>query len=93
MTEYFINSTQTHLFCNNPDSHKMTNPIIDFYEGYFRNGKQEGKGRVIKADGEIYQGNWEKGLPHGYGKLLDTKGVVYQGQWKIGKPHGQGLEM
>ena len=54
------------------------------YEGYYLNGKMEGKGNVyiyilsvyicglgvlIRANGEFYKGSFGNGMPNGYGVL------------------------
>lgn len=39
------------------------------YDGEFKNGKFNGKGKLKKNDGEEYDGNFEDGIYHGFGKL------------------------
>lgn len=61
------------------------------YEGYFKNGKREGKGKTISWDGEIYEGDYENDLEHGKGKCTYSDGTVYDGDWVSGKRTGKGI--
>jgi hypothetical protein len=36
-----------------------------FYEGYWRNDKANGNGRLIHADGDVYEGEWRDDKAHG----------------------------
>jgi hypothetical protein len=61
------------------------------YEGYFKNGKREGKGKTIAWDGGIYEGEYVIGLPNGKGKYTFTDGSVYEGNWVNGERTGKGI--
>jgi hypothetical protein len=39
----------------------------DFYEGYWKNGTYEGKGRHIWANNRMYNGQWKEGVKQGTG--------------------------
>lgn len=62
------------------------------YEGYWRNDKANGKGRLIHADGDVYEGNWIDDKAHGYGVYTHTDGAKYVGYWEEDKQHGKGVE-
>ena len=67
----------------------------DVLEGEWKNGRLNGQGTYIYADGNRYQGEFKDGKPNGQGTyyyLADNqfKGDRYQGEFKDGKPNGQG---
>lgn len=35
------------------------------YEGYWKNDKANGRGRLIHADGDVYEGEWKDDKAHG----------------------------
>jgi len=37
------------------------------YEGYWKNGKRCGNGRLVHKDGSIYIGDWKEDLANGNG--------------------------
>jgi len=37
------------------------------YEGYWKEDKANGRGRLIHADGDIYDGYWKNDKAHGFG--------------------------
>lgn len=37
------------------------------YDGYWKNDKANGRGRLIHADGDIYDGYWKDDKAHGFG--------------------------
>ena len=61
------------------------------YEGEFREGQPEGKGKEDYADGSVYVGEFRKGERDGEGRM-DYGGDrgAYEGGWKAGRKHGQG---
>jgi hypothetical protein len=61
------------------------------YEGYFKNGKREGKGKTIAWDGGTYEGEYLNDLPNGKGKYTFSNGTVYEGYWVNGNKSGQGI--
>ena len=43
---------------------------------------RSGKGKLIRANGDIYEGEWKEDKRHGYGVLLKSDGGKYEGNWK-----------
>jgi len=65
---------------------------VDTYEGTFKNGLPEGKGKYTWKNGDYYFGGWKKGLKEGKGELhLPVNGVdsVISGYWKKDVYRGQ----
>lgn len=62
----------------------------DLFEGYFLNGKKNGRGKYTWANGDVYDGMWKDGKRDGYGKRIFKDGEKYEGQWHDGKKHGRG---
>lgn len=70
------------------------------YEGEWRNGLADGKGRAVFTNGAVYDGEWKAGVPNGRGRQCDPPAaaaamgvqgrVLYDGEWRNGKPHGHG---
>jgi flagellin-like hook-associated protein FlgL len=61
------------------------------YDGYLKDGKFDGYGRLYDKNKIIYEGDWSNGLYNGYGTVYDNSGKkVYQGDIKNGTPHGWG---
>jgi len=46
------------------------NYFIGIYEGEFKNGIKEGKGKFIYNNKEIYDGEWENDIKKGKGKFI-----------------------
>ena len=69
------------------------NDIIIF-EGEFKEGKRNGKGKEYNSDGKmIYEGEFLYGKRHGIGKEYDGDGLlIYDGEYAFGKWHGKGKE-
>ena len=76
------------------------------YEGYWKNDKANGKGRLIHADGDVYEGilntnhlfihsigEWLDDKAHGYGIYTHMDGAKYEGQWKEDKQDGYGMQI
>ena len=62
------------------------------YQGTFKNGWPEGKGKYTWKNGDYFYGGWKKGLKDGKGELhLPVNGVdsVISGYWKKGVYKGQ----
>lgn len=62
----------------------------DLFEGYFINGKKNGRGKYIWANGDIFDGNWVDGKRTGKGRITWSNGDTYEGEWKDGKLCGRG---
>jgi hypothetical protein len=63
------------------------------YEGYWKNDKANGKGRLIHADRDVYVGEWLDDKAHGYGTYVHSDGATYEGYWENDKQHGYGTEI
>jgi hypothetical protein len=73
------------------------------YEGYWKQDKANGKGRMTYAGaicitggaiynigGDIYEGDWVDDKKHGTGVFLFKDGARYEGDWREDKQHGNG---
>ena len=61
------------------------------YDGYFINGKFEGKGKYFYENGGYYIGEWKNGLKYGKGICYDSNDkIIYNGQWINDKFEGNG---
>lgn len=61
------------------------------YEGYWKNGIQNGNGILYEKGKKIYSGNWENGLWNGKGILYYPDGKKnYSGEFKNNFFHGEG---
>jgi len=60
------------------------------YEGEYRDGKKNGRGVLVWADGDRYDGEWKDSKMHGRGKFSDENGV-YEGEYRDGKKNGSGV--
>ncbi len=63
----------------------------DIFEGHFKNGLPNGKGRKTKADQSFYEGNYVLGKCEGQGKLVMPDGAVYDGAWADNQFNGKGM--
>lgn len=65
---------------------------VDSYEGEFKNGVPEGKGKYTWSSGDFYYGSWKKGQKDGKGELhqfADGKENVVRGYWKKDNYRGE----
>lgn len=60
------------------------------YEGYWRNDKANGHGKLVHADGDVYEGDWKDDKAHGRGVYIHQDGARYEGDWLEDKQHGKG---
>lgn len=51
------------------------------FEGYYKNGKPNGPGRLVYLNGNVYEGTFVDGLHDGTGKYLWANGDVYEGSF------------
>ena len=69
--------------------------VGSFYEGWWKNDKQHGDGRLIycnvNSGAYYYEGWWKYGKKEGYGVERYMDGTYYKGTWKEGKRHGEGI--
>ena len=53
---------------------------------------QNGKGKMLYANGDLYEGGWVNDKKEGYGKLkIIINGIEYVGNFKSDKFHGEGI--
>jgi len=69
---------------------KKKNDNLDIYEGEWKDGCYNGKGKYSAVSGWQYVGGWKDNLKHGIGTYTRKSGNVYEGEWKNGKRHGKG---
>ena len=62
----------------------------DLFEGYFINGKKNGRGKYTWANGDVYDGMWKDGKRCGRGRISWSNGASFDGEWHDGKKHGRG---
>ena len=64
------------------------------YDGEWKNGKYDGKGKLYKDGKLLYDGEWKNGKYDGKGKEYEyrhgTLLLLYEGNWKDGTMHGKG---
>ena len=63
------------------------------YEGFFKNGKRFGKGRMILLNGDVLEGDFVDGKLEGRVKYEFQDGSTYEGEWKDDAKHGEGKEV
>jgi len=54
----------------------------DIYQGYFRELKREGKGKLISRNDDVYQGDFLKNFRHGKGRTIFADGEIHQGNYE-----------
>lgn len=63
------------------------------YEGQWKDGVFDGKGKVVWADGHTYKGDWQKGKYHGKGVYIWPSGSRYEGEFKNDYFNGKGVRI
>ena len=66
---------------------KMTSKTC-WYEGFFRNNLEHGKGLKVYSNGNKYRGMWADGYPDGHGVFTWADGGEYQGIFRNGMKEG-----
>ena len=61
------------------------------YEGNWKNGKMDGKGKLTYIDGSYYDGEFVEGHKSGKGLYVWNKDKYYDGEWKNDKQNGYGV--
>ncbi len=61
------------------------------YKGEFRDGKKQGKGTYIWANGNRYEGDFVDDEPSGRGKFTFPSGDQYEGEYSKGAFNGKGV--
>ena len=46
------------------------------YEGDYRDGNKDGKGKMISSNGDVYEGDWRSNEESGEGKTISSNGDV-----------------
>lgn len=62
----------------------------DTYVGYFKDGKQHGKGVYTNSNGNKFSGEFKNGKEHGPGEEFIINGDRFKGNYSDGKKHGLG---
>ena len=60
------------------------------YEGHYKNGIREGKGKFTHADGTVRQGTFVNGQLVGHGTMDSENGETYEGNFINYRIHGKG---
>jgi tetratricopeptide (TPR) repeat protein len=60
------------------------------YEGYWKDGKFEGKGIMVLKSGYRYDGEWKNGERNGFGTTIYTNGEKYVGSMVNDRIQGKG---
>lgn len=56
----------------------------DLFEGYFINGKKNGRGKYTWANGDVYDGMWKDDKRTGRGRISWSNGAFFDGEWLDG---------
>ena len=62
------------------------------YKGDWVNGKYQGKGILVEANGDRYEGEFVGGKLQGKGVYVRQNGDRYEGEWGNGRPNGMGTK-
>lgn len=62
--------------------------VVSVYDGNMANGKPDGKGSYLFADGDSYTGTWKDGLRHGQGIHTYKDGRQKEGTWEYDQFEG-----
>ena len=54
----------------------------EIYEGYYKNGQRNGRGRYIYYNGNVYEGEWKDDKRYGYGVWTGVNRNAYKGHYK-----------
>jgi hypothetical protein len=65
-----------------PDGGRYYGPLVD--------GKMQGHGKLVWANGAYYEGDFDKGMMSGKGKYHSSNGAIYEGDYKNGMANGEG---
>ena len=61
------------------------------YEGMYKNGIREGKGKFTHADGSVKEGTFINGQLMGHGTMTTEDGHAYEGDFVNYRMHGEGV--
>lgn len=65
----------------------------NYFEGFFNNGKPNGKGRLITKKLEIYEGEFENDFYNLHGSFMDNDGLTLTGNFIELQLHGRATEI
>lgn len=65
----------------NADAKKKKYPNGDYYEGEWKKGQPNGKGKMVYANGDVYEGEWVLGTKKN-GKMVYANGNKFEGYWE-----------
>ena len=60
------------------------------YEGYFKNNRVHGLGRLIYEDGLVQEGRWENDMLNGECRITEPDGTVFIGMFVNHQKQGKG---
>lgn len=82
-----------HKFNDDQENHYMNWEGHEYYGFELIDGKLDGTGRVVYADGNIFIGSLVRGIREGHGKIFwkGTLSYSYDGEWKGGERSGKGF--
>ena len=63
----------------------------DRYEGELRDGRNNGHGVYVWANGDRYDGEWKDGQSYGHGVFVAANGNRYEGESRDGHMNGHGV--
>ena len=61
------------------------------YHGEWSKNHMNGKGILVKGNGDKYVGHFSEGHMEGKGRMVYQDGTIYDGEWKQSKRSGQGI--
>jgi len=51
------------------------------YDGQWKAGQREGRGKIRYSDGDTFEGEWKAGQ-EGRGTCMDANGIVYEPEYE-----------
>ena len=69
---------------------RADNEALDYYNGTYKNGLKDGKGKLVWKDGQFYDGQWKDGKRNGFGKEIYGDHDSYEGYFKDNIRSGHG---
>lgn len=69
---------------------KRRQPVLPYYEGEWKEGKEHGRGKRLFEEDHYYEGEWKEGDREGFGFYHWPNKTFYEGEFKEGFRHGHG---